>query len=216
MPAHNEGERIEATVAAILETGRIGKVTVVDDGSTDQTAAKARAAGAEVVSLPRRLGKAAAVAAGLRALEAQICLLLDADLEASARHAPELIKPIEAGVADLVIARLPPAGRRAGFGLARGLARWGVRRLAGVELESPLSGQRAFRRSALQAFRPAMGFGLEVAWTLDAAAAGLRIVEVAVPFQHRETGRDLSGFLHRGRQFAAVAYALWQRGLGRV
>jgi hypothetical protein len=65
----------------------------------------------------------------------------------------------------------------------------------------PLSGQRAIRRNVLDSVRPlAPGFGVEVAMTIDAVRAGFRVLEVPVAMEHAVTGRDVAGFLHRGRQ----------------
>jgi hypothetical protein len=88
-----------------------------------------------------------------------------------------------------------------GFGLALGFSRWAVRRRAGVELEAPISGQRAMRGEVLPVVVPfARGFGMETAMNIDAARAGFRIAEIELDLEHRATGRTLSGFVHRGRQ----------------
>jgi hypothetical protein len=69
--------------------------------------------------------------------------------------------------------------------------------------------------SALETVRPlARGFGVEAAMTIDAARAGLRVVEVPAELAHRSTGRDLAGFAHRGRQGWDVLRAVVPRALG--
>ena len=86
---------------------------------------------------------------------------------------------------------------------AVGFARWAVRRLAGLDLEAPISGQRAMRGEVLPVVVPfAPRFGMEIGMTVDAARAGFRVVEVPLDLEHRATGRTLRGFLHRGRQLA--------------
>ena len=87
---------------------------------------------------------------------------------------------------------------------------------SGLELTrrmaEPLSGQRAVRWEALPALLPfAPGFGVEVAMTIDALRAGLRVVEVEVDLRHNATGKDLSGVLHRARQARAIARELTRR-----
>jgi hypothetical protein len=52
---------------------------------------------------------------------------------------------------------------------------------------------------------------MEVAMTVDALRAGLRVVEVPTTMSHRETGRDLAGFLHRGKQFRDILAAIARR-----
>jgi len=65
------------------------------------------------------------------------------------------------------------------------------------------------RREVLDVVAPfASGYGVEVAMTIKAARSGFRIQEVPTTMHHRVTGRDLSGFLHRGRQFKDVLLAL--------
>jgi hypothetical protein len=211
VPAHNEAERIGATVRAIASVPEVVRMLVIDDGSTDATADRAAQAGAEVVRLPRNVGKGDALNAGLAALDEipDVLLLLDADLGPTAAEAGSLIAPVASGEADMTIATLPPPERKSGFGLVVRLARAGIRRLARFEATAPLSGQRALGPRALAAGTPfAHGFGVEVALTVRVVRAGGRVVEVPTTMRHAATGRDLAGFLHRGRQFLSVARVL--------
>jgi glucosyl-3-phosphoglycerate synthase len=122
-----------------------------------------------------------------------------------------------AGEADLAIADLPAQHGAGGFGIAMGLARRGMVRATGRRMAEPLSGQRAVRWEALPALLPfAPGFGVEVAMTMDALRAGLRVVEVEVDLHHNATGKDLSGLLHRARQARAVARELTRRRAWRA
>lgn len=212
VPAHNESERIAATVRAIASVGAIDRVLVVDDASSDGTAELARQAGAEVLALATNLGKGGALQAGLDlvAADADVLVLLDGDLGATAAEAGVLVAPVLAGEADMTIATLPRPPKSGGFGLVKGLARWGIRTLGGgFEATAPLSGQRALSRRAWQAATPfARGYGVEVGLTVRAGRAGLRLLEVPTTMGHAATGRDIAGFRHRGRQFVQVAAAL--------
>ncbi|MEW6457555.1 MAG: glycosyltransferase family 2 protein [Bacillota bacterium] len=212
IPAFNEGRAIARTVAAVRNLPGVSEVIVVDDCSTDDTAARARDSGARVVSLPVNRGKGAALNAGIAAAGGEVIVLLDADLGDSAAEAHKLILPILEGRADLTIARFPAARRRGGFGLVKGLARRGIRHFTGLEMESPISGQRAVRRELLSQLLPlAGGYGVEVGMTIDAAVRGYRLLEVPVQMRHRETGRDWRGFVHRGRQFRDIMLTLIRR-----
>jgi hypothetical protein len=113
---------------------------------------------------------------------------------------------------DLAIAVLPPQAG-GGLGSVRRFAAWAIRRLGGVRTTAPLSGQRAITRACLAAARPlAPGFGVETAMTIDAARAGFRVEEIAVPgLTHRATGRGVRGFVHRGRQGIQIAAAVVAR-----
>jgi glycosyltransferase involved in cell wall biosynthesis len=181
-------------------------VIVVDDGSADDTARLAEQAGARVVTLTLNLGKGGAVMEGSRAAAGDILLLADADLGDSAREARALLLPILRGESDMTIATFPVLpGRGGGFGFVVRLARDTIRRETGRTMDAPLSGQRAVRRDALERIGGlASGFGLEVALTIDALKAGLRVVEVPTKMTHRVTGRDLRSILHRLRQYMAV------------
>lgn len=218
VPARDEAGVVGATATAALALPEVGAVLIVDDASADATAEEAERAGAVVLRLPRNVGKGAALDAGLEAArDADAVLLLDADLGDSAREAAVLLAPVLAGYADMTVAVLPRPAGSGGFGLVKGLAREGIARLGGgFEAAAPLSGQRALTRKTVAAVRPlAFGFGAEVAMTVRALRAGLRVVEVPAPMSHRATGRDLAGFAHRGRQFAHVAAALVALALER-
>ncbi|MCX8006881.1 MAG: glycosyltransferase family 2 protein [Coriobacteriia bacterium] len=211
IPAYNASESVAATVRAASSIPGVLAVIVVDDGSTDATAEQARGAGAAVVRLDLNRGKGAALNEGIRRLppEADAVLLLDADLGDTAIEGARLLAALSDDDADLAIGVLPAPPRSGGFGLVKSLARWGIERLAGVRVLAPLSGQRALDRHALEAVTPfEPGFGVEVGMTVRAAWAGLRVVEVPVAMSHRATGRDLAGFVHRGRQFLDVARTL--------
>ena len=201
--ARNEAERIAETVQAIGTIAAIDEIVVVDGASADGTAALARSAGARVLVAPRSVrGKGGALEGALgRIAPADIYLLLDADLGATAKAGEILLREVMAGAADLAIGILPRQAGHGGFRLVKRTAGRLIRRLSGFVAMEPLSGQRAVRREVLDAVRPlAPGFGVEAAMTIDAVRAGFRVLEVPVVMEHAVTGRDLAGFLHRGRQ----------------
>lgn len=211
IPAYNEAARISATVRAVRAMPEITRVLVIDDGSVDSTAKLATEAGAEVVRLSHNAGKGAALDAGLQAAGGfEVLLLLDADLGETADQARLLLSPVLAGEADMTIARFPRPTGKAGFGLVKNLARWGIRRMGrGFDAQAPLSGQRALTARACEVVAPfAFGYGVEVALTIRALRAGLKVIEVNTTMTHAATGRDIGGFVHRGKQFAHVLRAL--------
>lgn len=216
--------RVVALVSARDEAGRVGscvtalrdlvtEVVVVDDASTDATAAEANEAGARVLSIRRRLGKGGALEGSLRRIEpADVWLLADGDLARTAKGLSALIELVEAGEADIAIATFPRL-RSGGFGIVKRAAAHVIRAQAGFEASEPLSGQRALTAEAMERVRPlASGFGVETAMTIDAARAGLRIVEVPIDgLDHRPTFRDPAGFAHRARQGWDIARAVAPR-----
>lgn len=212
--AYREADRIAATVAGVAEAFPGALVVVADDGSDDATAQVAEAAGAEVVRLPERVGKggAASLAAEYALTRGpELVLLCDADLADSAVRLRPLVDAVQAGEADLAVAVF---ARRVGggFGVAVGFARWAIRNLTGLELQAPISGQRALRADVLDVVTPfARGFGMEIGMTVDAARAGFRVAEVEVDLEHRATGRTWAGFRHRFRQLRDFVPAWWVR-----
>ncbi|MFM8762236.1 MAG: glycosyltransferase family 2 protein [Solirubrobacterales bacterium] len=209
--ALNEGDRIGSTVAAVLGRWPGATVVVADDGSTDDTAAAARAAGAEVVGAGRDIGKGGAASLGaarLLELDPGMVLLCDADLGESAARLDRLVDAVAGGESDLAVAVF---ARRVGggFGFAVGFAHWAIRNLTGLDLKAPISGQRAMDGGTFRAVVPfAPRFGMEIGMTVDAFRAGRRVVEVEVDLEHRATGRSLAGFLHRFRQLVDFV-AVW-------
>lgn len=214
--ARDEEDRVGATVGA-LRNLELDEVVVVDDGSSDETAAAALGAGATVLRIPRHAGKGKAMEGALRRLPpADLWLLADADLGATAAGLGSLLELVHGGRADLAIARFPPQ-EGGGFGIVKRASAGSIRLLARFDAEEPLSGQRVLTAACLAAVRPlAGGFGVETAMTIDAVRAGMRVVEVPVRgLAHRPTDRRLAGFAHRGRQGVQIAGAVAARAVRR-
>ena len=225
IPARNESDRIEATVAGAAGLPGVDMVIVVDDGSADDTAARADHAGATVLRHSRNRGKAAAMETGAEAVQLMEAtdappgrhrprhlLFLDADLGETAGAAGPLTEPVRAGEADMTIAVFTERVRQGGHGLVVGLSGAGIERATGWRPAQPLNGQRCLTRAAFEAARPlAAGFGVETALTIDLLRAGMRVTEVEVPLAHRATGNDWASQVHRARQLADVARALAAR-----
>jgi hypothetical protein len=197
--AKDEGGRIGETLAALRAAFPGAQVIVADDGSRDDTAAEAEAAGARVLRLPHR-GKGQALTLAEREAPPGALLLCDADL------AGDLSRLVDAD-ADVAVAAYAER-QGGGFGIAKATARRLIRARAGLDTREPLSGQRALSAEARALVFPlAAGFGCEVRATIDAARAGLSVEEVELALCHRATGRDASGFLHRGRQLLDLLLA---------
>jgi glycosyltransferase involved in cell wall biosynthesis len=205
--AYNEGPRLGETIAALRAAFEGARIVVADDHSTDDTPQIAEQAGVELVRAERNIGKG-----GIATLAAEsvlslallddppVFVLCDGDLGPSAAELPALADAVRRDECDLAIAVFAKKVG-GGFGVAVGYARRAIKRLTGLELQAPISGQRAMRAEVLPVVVPfAKRFGMEIGMTVDAHRAGFRIGEVPLDLQHRATGRSWGGFKHRGRQ----------------
>ena len=213
IPALNEEEPIGDVVRAIPRAV-VDEVLVVDNGSTDATAERARTAGARVVSEPRR-GYGRACQAGIAAVAAdcEIIAFLDGDGSDCPELLPLLIEPILAGKQDFVIGsrirgRREPGSMNPAQLIAGRLAGLLLRHLYGVRY-SDMCPFRAIRRDALQRLGMAEethGWNLEM--QMRAAKANLRILELPVDHRNRRGGRSkVSGNL--SGSLKAVGRIVW-------
>ncbi len=188
IPARNEASTVAGVVRAALGASGVGTVFVVDDGSKDQTAAVARAAGAEVISIPpsEEPGhKGRALGAGVAASPADVLVFFDADLSGVVpQHFEELAAPVLDGP----------------FALSCGVLSYGSLRDPIFLRLPPITGLRALRREVFAAvdLSSSRGFQIEIL-----------INEVVVRLGARSSVRTLTGLSHRTK----VAKRGWRRGL---
>lgn len=216
IPAFNEENTIYETVTTLNNMDSVDEIIVVNDGSKDNTANLALKAGAAVINLPACIGKGGALNIGVKQAKGEIICLLDADLGKTVTEIQKLIEPIQNKIADITIAVFPKTSKKGGFGLVKGLASNGIRFFTGKKLIAPLSGQRVLTREVLKSIGDfERGFGVEVGMSIDALRKGFKILEIPVNMTHNESGRDLKGFLHRGKQFLNVLNVLTRRAVIR-
>jgi len=192
LPCLNEENALPWILGRLPEGYR---AIVVDNGSTDDSAAVARAHGALVVSEPRR-GFGSAAHAGLLAATAPIVAFCDADASMDPRDLPLVVDPVVAGTSDLVLGRRRPTTFRAWPVHAR-IANRALavlmRRATGIPLHD-LGPMRAARREptvALGMEDRRSGYPLEL--VLLAKAAGWRITEVDTPYSPRVGRSKVTG-----------------------
>jgi glycosyltransferase involved in cell wall biosynthesis len=210
IPALNEEEPIAEVVRAVAATNIPREIIVVDNGSADRTAARARDAGAKVVDEPRR-GYGRACRAGVRALspECDIVVFLDGDGSDCPEFMSQLIEPIVDGTHDFVIGSRTRGQREPGSmniqQVASGyIAGFLLRLLYGVRY-TDMSPFRAIRPDVLESLamkEETYGWNLEM--QMRAARAGLRILEIPVNHRCRTGGQSkVSGTL-RGTLVAGM------------
>ena len=173
------------------------RAIVVDNGSTDDSAAVARSLGALVITEPRR-GFGAAAHAGLLAATAPIVTFCDADASMDPADLPKLVGLVETGEADLALGRRRPTTRGAWplhARIANRALAGMMRRATGVPLHD-LGPMRAARREQLLALDlrdRRSGYPLEM--VLNAASAGLTVVEIDLPYAPRVGRSKVTGTL---------------------
>ncbi|MHB1458812.1 MAG: glycosyltransferase family 2 protein [Armatimonadota bacterium] len=226
IPAYNEADIIYNTVSAVLKIPGVTQVIVVDDASTDDTARVAEEAGASIViRLYTNSGKGGALNAGFNRADGDIILLLDADLGESAFEGYKLLKPVLDEEADMTIGQFNKSAKISseklstgskGFGTVVKITRFGIKILTGRNITAPLSGQRAIKREIIEEMGSfPSGFAVEAGMTIDVIRMGRCVLEVPVNMGHRASGRDLRGFLHRGKQMLDVLKVLVFKAIRR-
>lgn len=215
VPAKDE----EATIGPLLDG--ISRVTVpghelhpivVDDGSTDATAAVARSRGAAVVAHPENRGLGAAVRTGLRAAVgsgAVAVAYLDADLEYAPEDIPRVLEPILAGRADYVLGSRFLGGVR-GMRLYRRIGNYAFTALLVALTRTGMTdgqtGMRAFSRGAADRAEIVHDYNYAQVLTLDLLRKGFRLEEVPIRYRVREHGESFV----RWNYPAKVLPAIWR------
>ncbi|MFM8862796.1 MAG: glycosyltransferase family 2 protein [Acidimicrobiia bacterium] len=189
--AYNEEDTIGAVLDAVGELDLDKEVIVVDDGSTDRTAAIVEARTTDrlrLISKPNG-GKGTALAAGFAAATGSIVVIQDADVELSPARIPDLIAPIIDGRADVVYGSrfLEPVP---GLGFERRLANWFLTKLSNVCFHTKLTdmetAHKAISREYMDQFAlEATRFDVEVELTAKLSRLGARIIEIPDPYKPR-------------------------------
>ncbi len=207
IPCLNEEEPIAGVVGEVLAQG-VANVIVVDNGSTDATAARAAAAGARVIVEPHRgYGRACATGVAVVPDDAIVCFL-DGDGSDVPDFMPAVVGPVARGEADFVLGSRLRGKREAGSMtpqqlVAGRIAELLLRLVYGVRFTdmSPFRAIRADQLRRLGMTESTYGWNLEM--QMRAAAAGLRILEVPVDHRCRRGGvSKVSGNLVAGLQAA--------------
>jgi glycosyltransferase involved in cell wall biosynthesis len=209
IPAYNEETRVGKVVQVALDSGVANRVYVVDDGSTDNTAKEAAQAGAFVLRKERNEGKGAAIQYGIKNVEADVYLLLDADLYGlQPHHLKVLLEPlINDPQTGMVLGRLTK-GR-----LATNLSHW---------FTPNITGQRAIRRDLAVKLPDLTSFGFAVELFLNdyCLQNGYKLVYVDLEgvsqFLKEEKIGVLKGFYFRLKMYRDMLNYLYLKTVGKV
>jgi glycosyltransferase involved in cell wall biosynthesis len=214
IPAFNEEETIAEVIKSIpssIAGVSTISVIVINDGSTDLTAQKAREAGARVVSNDRNCGLAFTFRKGLEtALEmgADIIVNTDADNQYDQAEIPQLIQPILDGRADMVMGsrfngKIESMPFKKKFG--NQLATWIVGEVSGLKISDGQTGFRAFTREAAMRLNLFSHFTYTQESILEAADKRFRVVEIPCTFRKRaDKNRLFSGVFNYASRAAST------------
>lgn len=199
IPARNEEQALPRVLAG-LPRGRLEEIVVVDNGSTDGTAAAARAGGATLIEEPRP-GYGNACRAGieyLRVKRPEVVVFLDGDCSDDPADLPRLLEPIASGAFDLVIGSRVLGRREPGALLPHARAgNWAATRLLWLLYGARFTDLGPFRAIRFGALLELGMTDRDFGWTAEmqarAVLRGLRVAEVPVAYRRRVGRSKISG-----------------------
>ena len=215
LPAKNEAAAIGATVekihAQLLQMQIVGEieVLVVNDGSTDNTAAVAQAAGARVVHHPYSKGNGAAIKTGARAASGEVIVFMDADGQHDPADIPRLLDKLAQGYDMVVGARQRGSQASVGRGLANRFYNWFASYMTGHKIEDLTSGFRAVRADKFREFLYLLpnGFSYPTTSTMAFFRAGYSVAYIPIHAAKR-IGKSHIRLLRDGARFLLIIFKI--------
>ena len=215
LPAKNEAAAIRATVekihAQLLQMQIVGEieVLVVNDGSTDDTAAVAQAAGARVVQHPYSKGNGAAIKTGARSALGEVLVFMDADGQHDPADIPRLLNELNQGNDMVVGARQKGSQASVGRGLANGLYNRLASWMTGHKVEDLTSGFRAVRADKFREFLYLLpnGFSYPTTSTMAFFRAGYSVAYIPIHAAKR-IGKSHIRLLRDGTRFLLIIFKI--------
>lgn len=209
LPAKNESAAIGNTVRAIVAANPDAEIIVVNDGSTDDTAAVAQAAGARVVHHPYSKGNGAAIKTGARAATGEVIVFMDADGQHDPADIARLLEKLDAGHDMVVGARQRGSQASVGRGLANGLYNRLASWMTGHRVEDLTSGFRAVRADKFREFLYLLpnGFSYPTTSTMAFFRAGYSVAYVPI-HAARRIGKSHINLLRDGARFLLIIFKI--------
>lgn len=197
VPAYNEEDTVVEILRRVLAQEAVAEVIVVDDASSDGTAAAVECLASQdsrvrLIRHDHNRGKGAAVRTGLTAATADVVIIQDADLEYDPADYPALVAPIERNEADFVLGSryLAGADTRRLFGLGNRIITLWFNLLYGTRLSDVLTCYKAFRRGLVNPRElRCEGFDFDVELPARLVRRGARVAETPIRYNARGAGQ---------------------------
>lgn len=191
IPCYNEAKSIKTVVEDFREHLPDADIYVYDNNSTDGTDDIARRAGA-IVRYEKRQGKGNVIRTMFREIEADCYIMADGDNTYPASFAPQLMRYVEKGEADMVIGdRLSSSyfreNKRRFHGFGNRLVRSLVNHIFKARINDIMTGARAFSRDFVKSFAvSSKGFEIETEMTIFALENNFKILEIPIEYKDRD------------------------------
>lgn len=209
LPAKNEEQAVGQTITRLVELFPEAEIIVVNDGSSDQTAAVAEAAGAKIVTHPYSKGNGAAIKSGARAASGEFIVFMDADGQHDSADIPRLLEKLAEGNDMVVGARQKGSQASIGRGLANGLYNRLASWMTGHKVEDLTSGFRAVRVEKFREYLYLLpnGFSYPTTSTMAFFRAGHSVAYVPIHAAKR-VGKSHIRLFRDGARFLIIIFKI--------
>jgi glycosyltransferase involved in cell wall biosynthesis len=205
IPVFNEEETIGTTVSSIRTLYPDSEIIVIDDGSSDQTADVAEAAGAEVFSHPYNIGNGAAIKSGIRVATGDILVFMDGDGQHDPQDIPKLLEYLPQF--DMVVGARS-MGDQASFGraLANKAYNWFASYVAKFSIKDLTSGFRAVKANIAKSFVYLLPntYSYPTTITLGVLRSGMSVKFVPIKMRKRKSGKSRIKLFQDGVRFFMI------------